>query len=165
MRDLQLSSTNSPLTGLVDRLNRDELEINPACQRGEVWGDERKKALIRSITIGLPIGSIFLDEREYPAWPTVIDGKQRILAVRDWLAGKLRVPAEWFEDDMYPNHVTEVAFTELSPRGRRFWSNQALVQVYWSRFKGTPDEVDAQELELFELINFGGVPQGESDHA
>jgi hypothetical protein len=166
VRTVQLRTTNSPLIAFVDRLARGELDLDAPYQRGSVWGDERKAALVRSLTMGLPVGSIFISDRPFPEHYTVIDGKQRILAVSDWVQDRLRVPREWFPEDMVDvgPHWTNLVFSDLNDRGRRLWTNQAHAQVYWSDFKGIREEIEAQESELFDLINFGGVPQGESDH-
>jgi hypothetical protein len=165
VRTVSLRTTNSPLAPFVHRLTKGELNVDPACQRGRVWGSDRKIALIRSLTMGLPIGSIFIDDRPFPEYPAVIDGKQRILAVADWMGNRLRVPRDWFDDDLVSvgDHYEYVTFDDLSEKGRRMWENQAHAQVYWSDFKGSLEEIEAQELELFMLINFGGVAQGESD--
>lgn len=167
VRTVQLRTTNSPLVAFVDRFKKGELNLDAPYQRGEVWGEERKIALIKSLTMGLPIGSIYISDRPFPEHYTVIDGKQRILALVDWIDGALRVPREWFPDDLIGVGITyeDVSFNGLSEKGRRLWTNQAHAQVYWSDFKGTSEKIEAQESELFDLINFGGVPQGESDHA
>lgn len=164
MRELRLSATNSPMAGLVWSLQKGELNIDPPYQRGSVWGSERAVALIESLTIGLPIGSIFLNERPYPEWPTVIDGKQRLLTARGWEDGKLLVPSNWFDEvELGVKGSDFVKFDELSDVGQRRWRNGAHVQVYWSKFQGSLEEIEEQERRLFDLINFGGVPQGESD--
>lgn len=163
MRDLHLNSTNSPLSSLVHHLQEDKLNADPPYQRGSVWGTERCLALIKSVTIGLPIGSIFISERPFPEWPVVLDGKQRLLTVRGWMENKLLVPIEWFEDREIDIRDEFVRWDMLSDTGRRRWENSALVQVYWSSFRGSLEEIERQEKELFDLINFGGVPQGESD--
>lgn len=163
MRELRLSPTNSPLESLIWSLQKEELNIDPPYQRGAVWGSDRCVALIESLTIGLPIGSIFISERPYPEWPVVIDGKQRLLAVRGWIEDKLWVPRRLFEEQELALRGEIVSFSGLSDVGQRRWRNGSHVQVYWSRFQGTLEEIEAQERRLFDLINFGGVPQGESD--
>jgi hypothetical protein len=147
------------MAGLVWSLQKGELNIDPPYQRGSVWGSERSVALIESLTIG----SIFLNERPYPEWPVVIDGKQRLLTARGWEESKLIVPSKWFEPVELGVSGDWVRFNELSEIGQRRWRNGAHVQVYWSKFPGTLEEIEAQERRLFDLINFGGVPQGESD--
>lgn len=158
-----MRTTNSPITSLVRKLQEDKLNIDPPYQRGSVWGMDRKIALIKSMTIGLPIGSIFLDNRPFPEWPAVIDGKQRILAVLDWFEDRVFVPSAWFEDREIGTYAELVSYGALSDIGRRRWENHSLVQVYWSNFRGTKSQIEVQEQALFDLINFGGVPQGESD--
>lgn len=71
---------------------RDKLDLNPPYQRGSVWDDARRRNLMRSLLMGLPIGSVVLNRRDHapaPAGSTaaahyiaVVDGKQRIETLR-----------------------------------------------------------------------------------
>jgi hypothetical protein len=76
----------------------DRLDLNPPYQRGSVWGVERKRNLIRSLLMGLPIGAVFLNSRHIMQPDRVVDGKQRIEAILDFLGDGLAVPAEWFAE-------------------------------------------------------------------
>jgi hypothetical protein len=127
------------LAGLPDRL-----DLNPSYQRGSVWGVERKRNLIME------------PDR-------VVDGKQRIEAILDFLGDRLAVPAAWFSvADLVHNDggwVTGewVMFSDLTlPAQRRFRS--ATVATYQTKLR-----IEAEERELFLLINYGGVAQGDMD--
>lgn len=166
LRALQLRTTNTPIDSLVDRVRRGQLLLDPPYQRGAVWGKERKVNLIRSVTMGLPIGAIYINDRRYPDEPVVIDGKQRLLAILDFIEGRVLVPAEWFPRDCLDPELpvrvgAEVSYLGLSAKGRRVWENTGAVATYWADFHGSDRE--ERERELFDLINFGGVPQGEAD--
>lgn len=84
------------------------------------------------------------------------------MAVKDWLEDRLEVPGSWFPAD----HIKEgrgelIRFSDLTEEAQRGWKMQAGVQVYRTRLEG--DDAEASEAALFELINFGGVRQGEWD--
>jgi hypothetical protein len=161
-RILSLNPTNSPVEELVRRYNGGRLDLDPPYQRGSVWGRERQVALIKSLTMGLPIGAIYINERDIMKPDVVIDGKQRIIAIRAWLDGSLAVPSDWF-----PSHLTKVergmvTYGGLTVPGQRMWRNNATVTVYQTRYAGP--EAEERERELFDLVNFGGLPQGSSDY-
>ncbi len=153
---------------------RGRLELSPPYQRGEVWGLTRQRMLIRSMIEGLPIGSIVVNDRTRApqAWPdaaagrapsfAVIDGKQRLLAIFAWLSGDLTVPASWFNQELVGCYSTGedgpyVAIDDLVSGMHSRWENKPL-----STLEAHVSSLD-EEREIFERINFGGVPQGSAD--
>jgi hypothetical protein len=87
------------------------LEMSPPYQRGEVWTDEQNVALIDSIMRGINIGVIVLSERDWynkaskeKTGPRqeVVDGKQRIKAIFDFVAGKFKYNNRYFHE-MHPH--------------------------------------------------------------
>lgn len=161
-RELTLDHRNSPVEWLWRLRGEGRLDLDAPYQRGDVWGVERQRNLIKSLTIGLPIGGVFLNERDIMDPLVVIDGKQRIGAICAWLDGQLEVPSGWFPMRLLADPTAEtVTFEGLAIAGQRGWRN-ATVTTYHTRYTGS-DLLD-RERELFDLINYGGVPQGESDH-
>lgn len=92
-----------------------ELDIDQPYQRGHVWGDHRRRLLIKSFMQGIPVGAIVVNDRlaahfqhdEYGTdqripsrnWATaIIDGKQRCMTFVMWLRSELTVPASWFPE-------------------------------------------------------------------
>lgn len=151
---LRLSSTHRPCDVIMYWSEKDHLLLSPPYQRGLVWGQKRKVNLIRSLLLGVPIPSIVVNDRFAARWGdeiAVIDGKQRITTLLEWFRGQLAVPGEWFD---MPG---EVRFTELSiPRQRG-------LRCHAIPFCEAQLPSLEAEREVFDLINFGGVPQGESD--
>jgi hypothetical protein len=140
---------------------REQLDVNPPYQRGVVWGTKRKRNLIRSLLSGIPIPSVVINDRsvrfedwdaEVDASYVVVDGKQRITTLRDFVDGKLSVPGHWFDVD-----ADEVLFTELDKSDQRHFLHRPIA-VSEAKL-ATLDE----EREMFDLINFGGLAQGEVD--
>jgi uncharacterized protein with ParB-like and HNH nuclease domain len=71
---------------------RDRYEI-PEWQRGEVWDDERKKALIDSVLRGWKLPKFYfvkINEEDYE----VVDGQQRLTAIYEFLANELPLSEE-----------------------------------------------------------------------
>lgn len=163
-RRLQYDERRSPFDGLIHDLDQGELDLDPPYQRGHVWGLERQQTLIWSLTQGLPIGGVWINERDIMAPRVCIDGKQRITALAKWLHGELAVPAGWFEDDFFtgerPGDDTLITFDDLSIKGQRS-VRHSTITIYLTKFQG--DDAVRQEEALFDLVNFGGVPQGLTD--
>lgn len=72
--------------------NRAYLDTKPPYQRGEVWKKKYKEELIKSILNGIPINTIHLVEKPGdPSYRWVLDGKQRIETLKDFLDGKFSI--------------------------------------------------------------------------
>jgi len=157
---LPLNEGNEPVAQVA---LREHLVLDPPYQRGDVWGPRRRRLLIQSLLRGLPVGDVFLNVRDDDLMTTaVIDGKQRITTVRLFLDGHLSVPASWFRDtDIEATEATDddlyVRYTGLTRIGQRRFERARFTTQRLQL--ATVDE----EAEMFTLINFGGVPQGQID--
>lgn len=149
-----MSITSRPLDTIQHWKKEGYLLLDPPYQRGDVWGYTRRKNLIRSILLGIPIPSIVVNDRFAAGWGeeiSVIDGKQRMTTLLQFLTNELEIPGEWYDLSGL------VKFLDLpKPEQRRF--SMAPIPFCESRLLTLEDE-----KEVFDLINFGGVPQGESD--
>lgn len=161
-RLLSVDPTYTEIIWLARQIGEGELDIDPPYQRGSVWGVERQRNLIRSLTMRLPIGAIFINRRDLMAPDVVVDGKQRLLAVKAWIEDELDVPASWFPSEAIEGEPVEgmIRHSQLTESARRAWRTSG-VHVNRTRLEG-PHAVES-EAALFDLINFGGVPQGEHD--
>jgi hypothetical protein len=157
LKRLRLAQTSRPIDVIIHWKREGYLELSPPYQRGDVWGPIRKRNLIRSLLTGVPIPSLIVNDRFSAGWGTeisVIDGKQRMTAVIDFIEGKIQAPGEWFGMD-----VGMVAFDSLPIAQQRSF-RLTPIQIAEGNL-GTIEE----EIEVFELVNFGGVPQGQTDYA
>lgn len=170
-RSLTLDARNTPYAQLVREIDSGQLDLDAPYQRGHVWGPERQRTFIRSLMMGLPTAAIYVNDRDDDGL-VVIDGKQRLTAVRRFLADELAVPASWVGthshrdiqllEDIGPGALErDVSFSGLTLSAQRGFTNHTTVSTYWTNFTG-PDAVE-QEMELFNLLNFGGVAQGDTD--
>lgn len=69
---------------------RKELIIDPDFQRHDVWKQRQKSELIESILMGIPIPLMYLFE-DKNGKKQVVDGRQRISAILDFLEGKFKL--------------------------------------------------------------------------
>lgn len=186
VRTVQLDTRNEPIVPLAERvlvggrtLDGADYGINVDApyQRESVWGDERRRNLIRSLFMGLPIGALIFNERKFPEWRVCIDGKQRLLAVRAFVEGRLYIPADWLDEteqnmprELFdPSKVVRVGgvlmvnWHGLTVTGQRVFDSVAHVATHTAQLWRRESDPLALEAELFDLINYGGVPQGERD--
>lgn len=73
---------------ILSQLRRGNIQLNPRFQRRDAWDKPRKSRFIESLILGLPIPQIVLaeDKRQRGKF-IVLDGKQRLLALRQFAAG------------------------------------------------------------------------------
>jgi uncharacterized protein with ParB-like and HNH nuclease domain len=72
------------LSAIFDMVRNSSIDISPHYQRRDRWTAEKQSALIESFMINVPVPPIYLSEDDYGVY-TVIDGKQRITAIHDFL--------------------------------------------------------------------------------
>lgn len=70
---------------LVSQMRKGRIDLDPSFQRRNAWLGDRKSKLIESIMLGFPIPQIVLAEKkDKPGHYFVLDGKQRLLALRQF---------------------------------------------------------------------------------
>jgi Protein of unknown function DUF262 len=166
LESMRLTPMNYTLDHFVGARERGHLELNAPYQRGEVWGIERQRNLIRSLIMGIPFGSIVVNSRAKASnyrdvTLAVIDGKQRITTLLAWIDGELSVPASWF----HPQYIGATPLeTEDGPyvTARMLTPHHSTSMVSVPTLEAVLPSIE-DEQAVFSLINFGGVAQGDSD--
>jgi hypothetical protein len=173
---LSLSATDRFADFFVRCVERGDMLLDAPYQRGDVWTEDQRIALVRSWLMGLPIPAVIINDRTGRSWTrsnpdpaadaavyAVIDGKQRILTAAAWLAGNVAVPASWFPTTHV--EVTEptddgpyVRYTGLTEVGRRFAENRCVLPCAEGRLPSVK-----AEAEVYLLVNGGGTPQTDAD--
>jgi hypothetical protein len=70
-----------------NQLKKGNIQLNPKFQRRNAWNEEKKSKLIESLILGLPVPEIILAEvKDKKGKYIIIDGKQRLLSIRNFLA-------------------------------------------------------------------------------
>ena len=151
-----LQATYRPCDFILYWLNSDSVDFSPPYQRGDVWGNLRKINFIKSMLMRIPIPSIIVNDRWKAGWDekyAIIDGKQRLTSLVDFFQDRLKVPAIWFDIA----GGGDIVFSQLNAPEQRRFKNIPLAIC-----EGSLKSIKEEKV-VFELINFGGVPQGETD--
>lgn len=83
---------------LVTQMRKGRIDLDPTFQRRNAWLGNRKSKLIESIMLGFPIPQIVLAEKlDNPGHYFVLDGKQRLLALRQFFVDPNDPRDEGFE--------------------------------------------------------------------
>jgi hypothetical protein len=104
-----VSGTDWTAETILRQLQRGNIELNPRFQRRETWDDNRKSTFIESLILGLPIPQLVLAERaDQRGSYIVIDGKQRLIALRRFAATDPDHESEDPEGDFAPLHLSKL---------------------------------------------------------
>jgi Protein of unknown function DUF262 len=78
-----LWSTDWTAETILSQMNRKNIDLDPSFQRRSAWQDKKQSLFIESLILGLPIPQLVLaDSQTKKGSYIVIDGKQRLLAIR-----------------------------------------------------------------------------------
>lgn len=178
---ISLNPTYRAAKGLVDLIADGSMLLNPPYQRGSVWTEDQRIALVESWLRGLPPGVVILADRGTELWRkangadvyetgkgiwAVVDGKQRLTTAIEWFAGRFAIPASWLRPEFVgATEATDdgpyIRYTGLTDVGRRFMENYCSLLVAETKDCAT----EADEAAFYLLVNGGGTPQTDADMA
>lgn len=89
---LNISRETASVFQMKRKLERNPpmLDLTPPFQREFVWKTEQKCELIESIIMGIPLPAFYVKENENGVY-IVVDGKQRLSALFDFIDGKFKL--------------------------------------------------------------------------
>ncbi len=138
---MKLLPSDPDIQTIITRIKSGDLDLQPDFQRGEVWSDLKKKRLIDTILRDWHIPPIHVIERPDSHRQEVLDGQQRLVAIRDFVDGVFK-----FDGTIEPTDVDLVlannsTYATLPPTLRR-------------RF-------DRFTIRVFRLVDFNPEEPGE----
>lgn len=103
INDLKYTVRSREIVDLIAAMRNSSITLSPYFQRNLVWRDAHKRDFIDTILKGYPFPQIFLargpiDLDSMTASQAVVDGQQRLNAIRDFVNGKLDVHGQLFRD-------------------------------------------------------------------
>ena len=156
-----VSGTDWTVETLVNQMRKGRIDLDPSFQRRNAWLANRKSKLVESIILGFPIPQIVLAEKPGQRGQYfVLDGKQRLLALRQYFA----VPGDTRDEDFVPLELsglevlTELNGTNLAnlelqrPESFSALENSTIRTVVLSNWNS-----EALLLSLFLRLNTGSV--------
>lgn len=127
------------------RVERKDIQLDPNFQRQNVWDNKQKSELIESILMGIPIPVFYFFESK-EAKIQIIDGKQRITTVIDFMNDKFK--------------LGKLSIIKVS--GKKFSDLDALLQRKIEDYQidtyiiqpPTPEKI---KFDIFDRVNRGGT--------
>ncbi len=144
----RIRQTTPVLSLIFDRLNFNEIELQPDFQRKDrIWSIVQKSKLIESILMDLPIPVFYFGEKTNGDW-VVVDGLQRITSVFDFMSGGFELTGL----DVLPEYNGLSFKTVARPLQRKIREYQITANLI-----DIESDQDNIIVELFHRINTYGV--------
>ena len=159
---LKRDSTNITISEFYERLTNNKYNFDPSYQRrGDVWSPEKKSFLIDTIIKNYPIPPIFLhqkiDDEQGSTKYDVIDGKQRLSAIRDFIDNNIPIPDDFDEGSFGDTRLNGLFFKDLNgdlaEHKKAFWRYKLPIEYIYAE----GDEEDVIH-NVFDRLNRNGEP-------
>lgn len=180
IQHLSLTAQNQRVIDVVRNVTDGHVTVDAPYQRGHVWTRDQQIGLVRSMLQGVAVPALIVNDRGnsewgrhnggYPdpgePWQSVVDGKQRVEAMRAWFDGEVAVPASWFPvDDVDSTRAAAdgtawVTVDDLAPNAQARCRNRFSFPVAVAAL----GSVEA-EAQMYLLVNGAGTVQSDDDLA
>lgn len=143
---MRCQTTELEIETIVNRIKNGDMDLQPDFQRGEIWTPQKKKKLIDSILRGWRIPPIHVVHNN-KSIDEVLDGQQRLAAIRDFYDNIFRVDGyiEPFDSDIA--NLNEMYYRDLPMEWQRKFRQYSINIVRLTEYK--PEE----PAELFYRLN------------
>jgi len=142
------------LTLIFDRVEYDEIELQPDFQRKDrIWSQKKKSKLIESILMGLPLPLFYFGVDPNPSDNTwiVVDGLQRITTIYDFMKGDITL-----EGLEVLHELNGSNFDQLS-RIQKRKIKEYQISAYMIEHRTAENNNSDVLIELFQRINTYGT--------
>jgi hypothetical protein len=143
---MKLNSWEPDLKTIVDRIENKDIDLQPEFQRQEVWSPSKKKRLIDTVLREWSIPPVHLVVNEDKRLE-VLDGQQRLVAIRDFFANRFAVDGNITPKDEKIVQLHGKFYKDLDPTTRR------QVEQYSLKCFRITDYQPAEPSELFYRLN------------
>ncbi len=121
-KDVVVMNADWTIETINGQVSKGNIELDPAFQRRAAWDQVRKSRLIESIAVGMPIPNIVLAENKKARGKyIVIDGKQRLLSIRDFISDKFELNGL----DIRPD-LNGYIYSKLPDDDRQYFDNSTI---------------------------------------
>jgi hypothetical protein len=141
------------LPNFVEALNKPGyMDVRPFYQRRSRWDTKMQSRLIESFLVNIPVPPIILYEKDYNSYE-VMDGQQRITALRDFYENKLELTGLELWSELNGRTYDQLPTKIKAGIDRRSISSIVLITESTS----DPEEELFLKQIAFERLNTGGV--------
>lgn len=127
-----------------------DINLSPDFQRNVVWDGKRKSRLIESIFLRIPLPVFYFSQGKNGKL-SVVDGLQRLTAIKDFMDGNLRL-----SEMEYLTELNGLSYQELQKKHDLYWRRFKLTKL--SAYVIQPGSPIKVRYDIFRRLNTGGRP-------
>ncbi|CAL60893.1 Hypothetical protein HEAR0699 [Herminiimonas arsenicoxydans] len=144
---MRLIPSDPDIATIARRIRDGDLDLQPNFQRGEVWTTSKKQKLVDSILREWHVPPVHVIQGVAGGKDEVLDGQQRLAAIRDFLDDKLKISGtiEPFDEEIV--HLDGLRFADLSEEWKR------KIKRFPIRVFSIVDYKPSEPSELFYRLN------------
>lgn len=145
---LVLQASDLSLESIASMVDSSAIDVRPEFQRRERWSSAQASALIESFLLNIPVPPVYLAEEEFGQY-SVIDGKQRITAISQFMRDDLQLTRLTRFEELESHR-----FSSLPPSLRNALQVRPYIRVVTLLRQSDP----VVKYEVFHRLNSGGEP-------
>jgi hypothetical protein len=126
---MRLVPSDPDIQTIVARIKSNDYDLQPDFQRGEVWGQAKQRRLIDSILRDWHIPPVHVIEQVNSTTTDVLDGQQRLVAIRDFVDGKFAIDGTSPPYDPEILALDGLRYSQLPPRWKKRF-DQFTIRVF-----------------------------------
>ena len=155
---LQITKADFTVNSIIDKINRNKVNLRPSYQREYVWTVRTASKLVESLMLNIPIPTMFFHEVN-DGLLEVVDGKQRLTSIWAFINGEFPNGQKFKLRglDVFAEH-NDKTFAELPPEIQERILDHPL-NVHTIGRQSQPDFV----FEVFERLNMGATQLNEQE--
>ena len=111
---MHLTPSDPDIATLYRKIRADRLDLQPNFQRGEVWGKGKKQRLVDSVLRGWHIPPIHVIQVPNSERQEVLDGQQRLAAIRDFMQDGFPINGEQEPQESFIADLDGLLWSNLS---------------------------------------------------
>jgi hypothetical protein len=139
---MHLTPSDPDIATIVRKIEEGRLDLQPNFQRGEVWGKPKKQRLIDSILRGWHIPPIHVIQVANSSKQEVLDGQQRLAAIRDFFRNEFAIVGTLEPEDVSLSKLDGLFFKDLDTLTKGYIEDFTIRILTISDYKiGEPGEL------------------------
>ena len=144
---MKCNTSSIQVETIISRIMNKTLNLQPDFQRGEVWSVSKQKRLIDTILRGWKIPPIHVVSSDDTGIDEVLDGQQRLAAIRDFVLGKFTIDGKIKPYNEAIKALDGLTYEQLPEKVRLRFNRYDISFISLTEFE------PSEPAELFDRLN------------
>lgn len=139
---MRLDQSSMDVATLADKIRRNEIDLQPDFQRGQVWSEAKQKRLIDTILRGWYVPAVHIVVNDDLDKEEVLDGQQRLRAILDFMDDRFAIDGNLEPEDEIIKLLHGMKYSDLPDQVRSRFRRFPITTVRLREYRaGEPGEL------------------------